>query len=216
MVRNVKFSVDTMARNIAHVYSLSTESERIDGAEWYPRANSIMRQWSKLHDRSIMNVSCLTSALSPQLRWENNLILAADVLDGAPRASQACLGANWRKAERIRDENLESVLNKFPYGPKVTNFAANLAGDYDAVTVDTHASQIALGSPQANGKLDTFAHYAPYVAAYTLAARRLNMAPSALQAITWLTWKRLYPAADKRALRNKVHGPKYRRVTRKF
>ena len=201
MVKNVKLDVATMARNVVHVYSLSTEAERIDGRAWYPRAHTLMRKWSEIHRRSVMNVACITSALSPQVRWEQNLILAADVLDGAPAASQACLHVNWRKAERIRDERLESVLNKLPYGPKVTNFAANLSGDYDAVTVDTHAAQIALGSPQANGRLDRFPDYAPFVAAYTLAARQLHMRPSELQAITWLAWKRLYPAEQKRVIR---------------
>lgn len=197
----VKLSVETMAANIAHVYSLSTEVERIDGAMWYPRANTIMRSFADFHGRTVMNVAALTAALSPQVRWEQNLILAADVLDGASDASQPVIGVNWRKAERIRDERLESTLNKLPYGPKVTSFAANLSGDYSAVTVDTHASQIALGSPKADGRLSTFKDYAPYVEAYRLAADRLKIEPSTLQAITWLTWKRMYPTEAKKQLR---------------
>jgi hypothetical protein len=196
-----KLTTEDMARNIAHVYSLATEKERSDGRAWYPTANGIMREWSRTYGRTVANVAALTAALSPQLRWEINLIAAADVLAGATDPSQPVIGANWRKARRIADERLESVLNKYPYGPKVTSFAANLAGDYSAVTVDTHASQIALGSPTANGRLNTFKDYAPYVAAYTLAASHLNLNPSELQAITWLTWKRMYPAADKRTLR---------------
>lgn len=196
-----KLTTFAMAQNIIGVYRQSTEDERADGRLWYPRAHSLVTEWAAHHRRTVANVACVVSALSPQVDFERCLITAADMLNGHRPSVSGCLNANVRKADRILEQNLESVMNKPPYGPKVVNFAANLMGRYEYATVDTHAAQIAAGSPKATVRIDTFQLYIPVAAAYVTAAKELRMKPAMLQAITWLAWKRLYPPGVKRGQR---------------
>lgn len=191
-----------MMRHILHVYTMANMAEIRAGLDWYPRAHAIVLEWAEHYERSSANVAALVAALSPQVTWERCLIAAGDILDGQDAPSLGgLLHVNVRKAVRIRDERLTIPLNKAPYGPKVTAFAANLAGGYRVVTVDTHAAQIAAGNPEANLRIDTDTRYAPVARAYQEAARCTNLAPAMLQAVTWLVWKRLYPPQQKRQLR---------------
>ena len=163
----------TMIHNIVSVYRLATTDEHARGRQWYPLAHSIMADWSTTFDRSIANVACVTAALSLQVSWERNLVIAADVLSGNPPSIGGCILRFVRAAERIRDEHATDTVSYFKQGCKVRSFAANLAGAYDVVTVDTHGAQIAVGDPAANLRVDTWHRYEPVARAYVSAAKRL-------------------------------------------
>jgi hypothetical protein len=192
--------IPEMTRNVLEVYRQATEQEHADGLSWYPRAHQIMIEWAEHYGYSIATAACVTAALSPQLQWERNLILADDVLAGRAASIGGVLRSNWGKAERVRDERIGSLLEVFPGGPKVNSFAANLAGDYSIVTVDAHAAQAALADVLFVKGLP-WAPYACIAAAYRAAAKHAGIEPAHLQAVTWLVWKRLHPAAKKREVR---------------
>ena len=197
-------TTDAMVANIAGVFSQASADERSRGERWYPLAHAIVCEWADSYGRSIANVASIIAAISPQCEWSRNLIIADDVLAGRAPSIGGALQANLRNAERIRDERLPNTLTVFKVGCKVANFAVNLAGDYvNAVTVDTHAAQIAAGSPAANLRVGTWAQYEPVASAYKLAAGRLGIEPATLQAITWVTWKRLYTPERKRVIRRR-------------
>lgn len=193
-----------MVANIGHVLSLATDSERIDGANWYPSAHAIVVEWAEFHGRSIANVACIVAALSPQMEWSRNLIIAEDVLRGLSPSIGGSILSFVRIAERIRDERATDTEHYFKQGCKVRSFAANLAGNWDIVTVDTHGAQIAAGSPLANVRVDTWKRYEPVARAYVEASTRARLEPATLQATVWLTWKRLYPADRKRVIRRRT------------
>lgn len=182
-----------MRHNIMSVYRVATREDISQGLAWYPRAHAIIREWADTFDRPIANVACVVAALSPQMEWKRNLIIAADVLAGDPPSIGGSIQRFVRIAERIRDDRATDTANYFLQGCKVRSFAANLAGNFDLVTVDTHGAQIAAGSPLANLRVDTWRRYEPVARAYVDAATLARIRPSELQAITWLTWKRLYP-----------------------
>ena len=163
----------TMIHNIVSVYRLATADEHARGLQWYPLAHSIMVEWSDTFDRSIANVACVTAALSPLVAWERNLVIAADVLSGNPPSIGGSILRFLRIAERIRDEHATDTVDYFLQGCKVRSFAANLAGAYNVVTVDTHGAQIAVGDPAANLRVDTWHRYEPVARAYVSAAKRL-------------------------------------------
>jgi len=201
-----------MVGNIRAVYARATATEREDGRSWYPRAHAIMCEWSETYGYSIATVACVTAALSPQVEWTRNVIMADDILAGRPPSIGGYLRTNRDKAERVRDERLSNLTTVFKGGPKVNNFAANLAGDYyNAVTIDAHAAQIALDEPTYNAGL-SWAKYAVFATAYFQAARELGMAPAELQATVWLTWKRMYPPVTKRRVIAQ-HGRQWKRRT---
>lgn len=190
-----------MVRNITHAYSLATRADVLAGLDWYPKAHAIICEWADHHGRSIANVACIVAALSPQCEWTRNLIIAEDILQGLAPSIGGTITAFLRIAERIREDRVGDTATYFKQGCKVRCFAANLAGNYDIVTVDTHGAQVAAGSPASNLRVDTWKRYEPVAEAYTLAAQRISpvtrgrkhIEPAFLQAITWLTWKRLYP-----------------------
>ncbi len=182
-----------MVNNIVSVYRLATAQEVALGRDWYPTAHRIVCDWADTFGRSIANVACIVAALSPQCEWKRNLIIAADILSGHPPSIGGSIHSFVRNAERIRDDRATDTAEYFKQGCKVRSFAVNLAGNYDIVTVDTHGAQIAAGSPASNLRVDTWAKYTPVAEAYCIAAKRLRLAPAELQAVTWVTWKRLYP-----------------------
>lgn len=188
-----------MVSNLVTLYTeQSLRSDRMMGLEWYPTAHQIVCEWSSAYERSIANVACVIASISPQCDWPRNLIIADETLQGhnVPSIGGA-LPANLRKAQRVRDERLSSLLDVFPGGPKVNSFSTNLAGDYSVVTVDAHALQAALNDVTSTRTLK-WAAYAVVSSAYVQAAQRLGIQPAHLQAIVWVTWKRLNPAASKR------------------
>lgn len=196
-------SSSTMTTNILSVYHQATDSERIAGAEWYPKAHRIVLEWSDTYGRSIANVACIVAAISPQVEWTRNLIIADDVLQGNPPSIGGVIQRFVRIAERIRNDNASNLDGYFKIGCKVRSFAANLAGNFDLVTVDTHGSQIAAGSALSNLRVDTWKKYEPVASAYVDAAKAVSVAPAELQAITWLAWKRIYPVGIKRHIRRR-------------
>jgi hypothetical protein len=195
-------SESAMRANIAHVYSLATADDIRRGNAWYPLAHGIVREWADTFGRSMANVACIIAALSPQNEWTRNLIQADDILHGN-MPSIGGIAANIRKARAIRDDNATDTIDYFPTGFKVRAFACNLAGDYSLVTIDTHALQIAAGEVSANLRIRTWDNYATFAGVYTAVAKRFKLEPAILQAITWITWKRLYSPEHKRSVRRR-------------
>ena len=79
-------------------------------------------------------------------------------------------------------------------GRKVRSFYRNILGIDSAVTVDRHAVAIVYGRPLSDREiklLERAGAYTVIASAYRAAARRLGIAPSTLQAVTWLAWRRL-------------------------
>ena len=194
-----RLSPAAMRANVAHVYSLATADDVARGEQWYPLAHGIVTEWADTFGRSLANVACVIAALSPQNYWHRNLIQADDVLHGLDVSIRG-IEANIRKARAIYRDNATDTLPYFPTGYKVRAFACNLAGDSNIVTVDTHALQILAGNPIARLRVRSWTAYAEYASAYVDVAQRVKLAPATLQAITWVTWKRLYSPEDKRAI----------------
>lgn len=192
-----------MVTNITSIYLLATALDIDVGSHWYLRAYSLVLEWADTFNRPIANVACVIAALSPQLEWNRNLIIADDLLHGHPPSIGGAIRRNIRLAERIRDDRATDTANYFKQGCKVRSFAVNLAGNFDIVTVDTHSAQIAAGSPLANLRVDTWKKYQPVHDAYVNAARLARLQPAILQAIVWCAWKRLYPQGKKIHLRSR-------------
>lgn len=189
-----------IVRNLGKVYRLATAEDLAAGIEWYPKANGIIREWAGHYRYSVDTTACVVAALSPQLEWTRNLVIADDVLAGRNPSIGGVLHSNLRKAERLREEDWKTerlsiggrMLEVFPGGPKVNAFANNLAGDLSYVTVDTHAAQAGLNDPLAVVRL-AWTQYRIFAACYADAADKAGRQPAEFQAIVWSTWKRLYP-----------------------
>ena len=198
-------------RNILAVYDLATTGERVEGMEWYARANRVAADIASAHGISLETAAGVIAALSPNNRWERNIVDAENVIraysiGGAEEAEnvKVCTYGKMRtKAIQILEATSivdhASILN----GRKITAFYECIIGRLDAVCVDGHAYSIWFGDrltmkqvPNIGKKL-----YAEIVSDYVEAARILSE-PGTLgvgtgsafevQAITWCAWRRLH------------------------
>ena len=193
-----------MRRNILRVLRQSTSEEVSAGVGWYPTAARGCVIWGEQYGVDARTVASVIAALSPQVEWQSNLrhalnMVANDALAIVSGASRP-LQANVRKANAILADGALLPDAYFKEAHKVCAFARNLQGDTQTVTVDAHAAQIAMNDPTYIFRFRR-AQYAAVSRAYQHAARLEGLEPSELQAIVWLTWKRLYRPGHKRALR---------------
>ena len=193
-----------LERNLLRLYRSATETDYALGVAWYPRAHAIVCEWANTYERPIANVACIVSALSPQCSWERNLIIADDVLADRAISVGGALPANVRKARRILEDRATVMMPYFPHGPKVNTFAANLAGNYDVATVDTHCIQAALNDVEATINLK-WSRYNVFSQCYVNAASRVGLAPAHFQSVIWHVWKRLHPRVSKIQQRRQWH-----------
>lgn len=181
----------------------------VTGAQWYPVARATVNRWAIQYGHAPATVACVIAAVSPQLDWARNLLIAEDIIAGGLPSLGGGLPANIRKAVILRDTHATSTLDLFPSGPKVASFAFNLMGSDAHVTVDAHALQAAMNNP-----LHTLSVHAPayevFANAYRAVAKEWGWSPAAFQAVIWTTWKRLYPRETKKSI-GRAHRAKVTR-----
>ena len=210
-MKNTNTTVDETigTANIIAVYALATSGERVEGMEWYNRANRVAATIASEHGISLETAAGVIAALSPNNRWERNIVDAENVIrafsiGGAEEAEnvRVCTYGKMRtKAIQILEATSivdhASILN----GRKITAFYECIIGRTDAVCIDGHAYSIWFGDrltmkqvPNIGKKL-----YAEIVSDYVQAARILSAAAEfgtvtafEVQAITWCAWRRLH------------------------
>jgi hypothetical protein len=154
-------SHETIVRRIIRTFDAATPSDVEAGARWYEEAAAVIAH------------------LSPRTTWSRNVEGAIMLLTSGERAN-GIIGANFDRAYASLD--YDYPLESFG-GPKTKAFAANIAGDREAVTVDVWACRVAdLDETLLSraGAYDAIAH------AYRLAARRRGVDPATMQATTWI------------------------------
>lgn len=188
-----------LTANLIAVFAQATPDDISRGVAWYPAAEAGCRAWADVFALPAETVACVIAACSPQCAWDANLRVALAVLQGES-VPHGALPANVRKARKALRKRLTVLDDIMPQGPKVQNFARNLAGDADAVTVDTHAFQAALNDVTTQA-IPRPGNYGIIADCYRAAARQVGLRPCDFQAVIWVVWKRLYPWTAKQQLR---------------
>ena len=187
-------------RNILKVYRRSTIDDIADGVEWYARAQRMAQSISAATGLHIHTVIGVMAALSPNNKWEINVRNAYEMctnyIDGGEidDIKVSTYHTMKRKAWSILDDKLtddDDILTRLN-GQKIRSFYSNIRG-LNEVTIDGHAFNIAqnvrhnLTDDKTNiGKK----LYRELQDSYVRAAKRVDVAPHELQAITWTTWRR--------------------------
>ncbi len=211
---------NTNVNNIKAVYQLATAEEIATGKVWYQTAYSAALIIAERHNVSTVVAIGVIAALSPRNRWSRNLIDAENLIEAyvadpesASELKVCTFGANKAKALRILESGnpaVELILDILS-GPKLREFARciinSLSGpklrefatciydiQTDEVCVDGHAYCIWNGG---RTSLADVAYIGVKLRAqikedYRDAASDLGLTPSALQAITWVAWRRLH------------------------
>jgi len=195
MTNRMSANTAPLTTRILRVYDNSTDAMRIAGELWYQEANEECRTLALEFGIRHAQAIGIVAALSPNMRWERNVLAAREMLQGNMRVTYP---ANVGKACGIlADRDPMDVLG----GNKVRSFYQNiLSGGYDeAVTVDGHASNIARGIRQPIARTTvTNRQYGIIARAYRNAATRRNLTPPAMQATVWLAWRASEDRVDNR------------------
>jgi hypothetical protein len=198
----------TNQRNIKAIYKLATAAERINGSVWYPIARDIAQTLAGEYGVRLNAVIGVIAALSPRNKWSRNVVDAENLItayiadpESAATVKVCTFGANKVKAiaclkldaERGDDGVHFSEILAILSGPKLREFASCIAG-LDEVCIDGHAYCIWTGGrtslkdvPAIGVKLRR-----QIKQDYRVAAADLGLTPSACQAITWCTWRRIH------------------------
>lgn len=170
-------TLETIVSRILRTFDRATKSDVESGARWYDEAGELAIELAARHGHSVEQTASVIAALSPRTTWSRNVAGAVLLLD-SDEVLPGLIGRNVETAREALKYGLDA-LN----GPKTSRFAANIAGDREAVTVDVWAARVA-GLDEdllsRKGAYDAVEH------AYRLAARRRGVDPATMQATTWI------------------------------
>lgn len=180
--------------NIKHVYGLATVAEQLEGMTWYPRAHDAAKLLAAKYGYTLTQAAAIIAVLSPQMPWKKNVEAAETVLRMAQAGaspddySVPTYTNNKRKAHAIALSHDTSLVS----GEKVTSFWRNICDpEGDDVTVDRHAIKVWAGFADGGSVRFPKSIYAKVAADYRQAAAELSLTPAALQAVTWVVYKRI-------------------------
>lgn len=192
--------LDFTVANILERYYTATKEELIEGLDWYSASTRQIKQ--ELYSVSLTKAACIVAALSPRMPWERNIEAAKTVLsayhNGLTPGDISITTFDKNKAKAFElcalpdTDNLNDFFTVLK-GNKTQAFAANLSGHDDAVTIDGHAYSIAKAErvPLANVPSMTDRQYHYIADLYREAADTVGITPYQVQAITWLTYRRI-------------------------
>jgi len=192
--------------NIISIYRLATPEEKRDGVVWYAQALAECNRIALDYGVPLHIVVGVCAALSPNNRWERNIINTRDMIqafcDGQDMDSfkvstyHAMKAKAWSILVEIPDDDAEviQILN----GQKIISFFRNIMG-YDGCTIDGHARNIAYGVREGlTGSISIGKkEYAQLQDEYVQAGKKVRLNGRALkafemQAITWVAWRRIH------------------------
>lgn len=173
--------VETLARRILRTFDRANASDIESGAIWYNDAQSLALELAASTGRTAEEVAAVISHLSPRTPWARNMAGAVTLLLYGERAN-GILSANYSRASKSLDHDGDPI-ETFG-GPKTRRFYLNILGDTGAVTVDVWAARV-VGVNDENA-LRRFGVYDAIEHAYRLAAGRRGVAPTTMQATTWI------------------------------
>ena len=205
-----------MIENIKGVYYLSKAYEKRHGEIWYKNANKSCSTIAKKTDINIAFVVGVLSALSPNNKWERNVIDAENMCiaykSNIPldEVKVCTYNANKEKAIKILgilksgSSDLENDIREILNGNKVKAFFDCIylyEHNENTVCIDGHAKAIYIGEKFAlssNSSNVTNKQYRVISQAYIDATKEINESegtsylPYQIQAITWVAWRRIH------------------------
>jgi len=189
-------------KNIIAIYKLANPSEIKHGLTWYVNANTDCMRIANTLELPLHIVIGVVSALSPNNKWERNIVNAEDLCNAFINGQDmdSIKVSTYHKMK----EKAWSILQSMPTydetitilnGKKIVSFFRNISGDETDITIDGHARNIyyndrqGLTTPNTNiRKLE----YLDIQKAYLRASKKLGIKAYELQAITWVAWRRIH------------------------
>lgn len=213
-----EFNMKLAVKNIIAMRRKAKPEDVAHGIAWYAEAYEQCRIIADRFNLPIHIVTGVVAALSPNNRWEINIRNANDLICAFTTGStmddvsvctySAMKQKAWSILEQMPDryeendtlivDEVKTILN----GKKIVCFYENIMGD-DTCTIDGHARNIAYNERvnlTDNKTSIGVKEYANLQDAYRIAASRCRvngrrLKAYELQAITWVTWRKLHGIA---------------------
>lgn len=197
----INLTAEKLADNIVAVYEAASPEEILQGRRWYAEAQLECSIIADRHSLPLHTVVGVTAALSPTNRWEKNVENAdemcrvfsggGDVTETRPSTYRTMRDKGWSILSDMLPEDAVPVrLN----GRKISAFHQCIMGD-DAVCIDGHAWGIAMADRRPMQSVPSIgkADYKLLCDAYRIAAERVGLSKGyQMQAVTWVTWRRIH------------------------
>jgi hypothetical protein len=165
----------TSTQLFSSIASSSNLGQQLEACRWYELAHTEAAKL-KLLDNSLSyeQAASVISAFSPRVTWSRNVQLARQFVSGE---SVKCLGTSIRNAEAARTRGFSALR-----GLKTNNFARAIAGDGEAVVIDTWMLKAAHHpSDRVNNT-----QYRQLAESVREVARLHGWEPAAMQALIWI------------------------------
>jgi len=182
-----------LVTNILEEYNQATPLDLEEGRDWYYEASHKVEDLATKYKITHTQAALVVAALSPQLAWPLNIAYANDFLNlGHCGHFLSC----QVKAMECLSGSRTALSTDGKNALKTHNFAQLLANpSADLIVIDSHAASICLGHKITKPDSDrltknTRGFYNLCESAYREAAAIANERSSALQAITWLSYRR--------------------------
>ena len=213
-----EFNMKLAVKNIIAMRRKAKPADVAHGIAWYAEAYEQCRIIADRHDLPIYIVAGVVAALSPNNRWSTNVTNAYDLInawhnDDTPDNVSVCtynamklkawsilreMPDRYEENDTLIVDEVKTILN----GKKIVCFYENIMGD-DTCTIDGHARNIAYNERvnlTDNKTSIGVKEYANLQDAYRIAASRCRvngrrLKAYELQAITWVTWRKLHGIA---------------------
>lgn len=172
---NTRTTARTYVRRMSKYVDGAAPYEWEQAAQWYNDAQVVAYDVAARCKVTLEIGASIVSAFSPRVPWSRNIVLALAFADGKATPG---LSNSRRMAERSMVQGFDALK-----GPKTNAFARAIAGDEDAVVVDSWMMKAA-------GLLDRDApspvQYRRISEAVTVLARRHGVSPRTMQALIWI------------------------------
>lgn len=171
-------TLNTLVGRVEAAFRRASKSDVESGATWYDEAGDLATSLAA-RAGSREHAAVVISHLSPRSTWTRNVEAAIALINGTEMPAGVMSGPLGRAAASLESADPLATLN----GNKTSRFARNILGDREAVTVDVWALRVVgLDDSTINRK----GVYDAIEAAYQIAARNHGVAPSTMQATTWI------------------------------
>lgn len=197
---------DLMAKRVLKLYNSASIESVESGKDWYSQARFIANHVANKYNVPFAKVCGVIAALSPATNWTQNIADSCNLIyvwsEGldCEQCVVTTYGNNKAKAIRILGMKSHSIaaigaaiLGKSKVSKTHSFFCNILTGDSVNVTIDRHAFRIAVDSMKADEICITEKRYRNMAKAYEIAARKAEISPSQMQAITWIAFRENMP-----------------------
>lgn len=188
-------------KHILDIYGQALPDEIDHGMRWYQEAKALCQKIADDTELPLRVVVGVAAALSPTNEWGQNIkdarLFCETFVSGGyfEDVKASTYKKMWQKAWTIlqsvptTDDEVRSILN----GPKITDFFSCIMGE-NVCVIDGHAWCIANADRRVLQEVPNIGKKArlELQQAYAKAAKKVGITAYQMQAITWVTWKRIH------------------------